>query len=70
MTRPTPYARLIFALAPDHDPRHIEAYMRVEFGTLDHLDQERFRKEVEIAAMCVDAAGIEQAEACAKSYGM
>ncbi len=70
MTHKSPYADRIFALAPDHDPRHVEGYMRAEFGTLDHLGPERFAAEVRISAMCVDAAGLEQAERIAESYGI
>ena len=52
------------------DPRHIEAYMRLEHGTLDALSKERFRGEVALCAECVIADGILNAESLAKSYGL
>jgi hypothetical protein len=64
------YQKLIREIDTKHDPRHIEAFMRVEFGTLDHLPADRFRDEVRIAAQCVDEGGVEMAEQIAKSYGL
>lgn len=64
------YRDRIKNLAPGHDPRHIEAFMRVEFGTLDHLGPDRFRAEVAIAVACIEEGGIEMAERLAKSYGL
>lgn len=65
----TPYAARIKELSPDYDPRHIEAFMRTQFGTLDHLDRETFTREVRIAEMCVDVGGLDFAERAAKSHG-
>ena len=31
------YQTVIAPLAPNHDPRHVEAYMRLEHATLSHL---------------------------------
>jgi hypothetical protein len=53
-----------------YDPRHIEAYMRIGHGTLDHLDARAFRAEVQIAIDCIRFGGVEQAEECAKSFGL
>ena len=66
---PTRYQRLIAPLAPKYDPRHVEAYMRFEHGTLDHLELERFRTEIRTACQCIDTdpAG---AERLARSYGL
>lgn len=66
----TPYTKLIQEIAPKYDPRHIEAYMRLQYSTLDHLDRATFRREAKIAAACVDEGGVEMAEANAKSYGL
>ena len=52
------------------DPRHVEAWMRVEHPTLDGLDRRRFDTEVEIAVACIDHAGAEQSEALALSFGL
>lgn len=53
-----------------YDPRHIEAYMRLQFSTLDHLDLPTFAHEVEIGALCVDADGIANSESLAQSFGL
>lgn len=54
----------------DVDPRHVEAYMRVGYGTLDHLSREKFAREVAIAVECVDEGGLQEAEDLAQSYGL
>ena len=64
------YADLIREVVPSLDPRHIEAYMRLEYGTLDHLDRLRFTREARIAAECVRVGGAEDAESLARSYGL
>ncbi len=70
MTRPAPYAAIIAPLAPGYDPRHIEAYMRLQYGTLSHLSRDDFAREAKICMACVDTAGVEAAERCARSYGL
>lgn len=52
------------------DPRHVEGWMRLEFGTLDHLSKERFRLEVELAVQCIEEAGVKDSEELALSYGL
>ena len=64
------YHDRIKKLIPDLDPRHIEAYMRCQFGTLDGLDQAQFSAGARIAAACVDEGGTAAAEALARSYGL
>ena len=64
------YTERIKALAPAHDPRHIEAYMRVGCGTLDGLADWQFRDEVSIAKQCIAVEGPLFAESIAKSYGL
>ncbi len=54
----------------DVDPRHVEAYMRLEHSTLDRLSKSRFADEVEIGVMCVDADGVKNAESCAQSFAL
>jgi hypothetical protein len=63
------YADRIRALEPHYDPRHIEAYMRLQYATLDHLDQATFEHEVDIAVACIQEGGIEAAERNARSHG-
>ncbi len=69
MTHRTPYTTKILTLAPLHDPRHVEAFMRLEYGTLDALGPEHFRREVNMACLCIDADEA-AAERLAQSYGL
>lgn len=52
------------------DPRHIEAFMRLEHSTLDGLARWQFDAEVALAVDCIDAGGMANAEACALSFGL
>lgn len=63
------YAALIRSIDPARDPRHIEAWMREEHGTLDGLTPEAFRREVAEAAVLVDADP-DLSEKLAESYGL
>jgi len=51
------------------DPRHVEAYMRSEYSTLDHLGGAIWNRAVKEAAECVDADPI-LAEQAARSHGL
>ena len=64
------YQAHIRLLLPKFDPRHIEAFMRSEFGTLDSLSTTRFVEEAFLASECVNQGGVEMAELLAKSYGL
>lgn len=52
------------------NPRHIEAWMRLEKGTLDALTPEQFRHEVKAAIACIAEAGDHNSEVLAESYGL
>jgi len=52
------------------NPRHVEAWMRIEHSTLDWMDRNRFRDEVEIAIACIRHAGPDKSESLAQSYGL
>ena len=62
------YQRLINA--PGFEPRHVEAYLRLEYGTLDHLSLDQFKNAVLVACELIDVEGFENAELLAKSYGL
>lgn len=55
------------------DPRHVEAYMRLKFGTLDGLSRQQFLEEVIeaerdiLTARKIDA---DMPEQLAQSYGL
>jgi hypothetical protein len=66
----TYYQKVIEPMAPGYDPRHIEAYMRVQHSTLGGLTREQFDAEVRLCKACVDEAGIAAAESCALSFGL
>jgi len=53
-----------------YDPRHIEAYMRLEHSTLDALTRDRFNEEVSIAVECINVDGVSNAESLALSFGL
>jgi hypothetical protein len=64
------YQDAIATIAPDADPRHVEAWMRLEHPTLDGLSTERFAAEVRIALACIAEAGPDESEALAASLGL
>ena len=49
------YQALIHETIPDLDPRLVEAFMRLEYSTLDHLSRCAFDEAALIAAECVRA---------------
>ncbi len=53
-----------------YDPRLVEAWMRLEHGTLDALTPERFEHEVCAANDCVHMHGAKISEELARSYGL
>lgn len=54
----------------DVDERHIEAFMRLQHQTLEHLNVDQFTDSIEIACACIDEGGTAQAESLAKSFGL
>lgn len=64
------YAEIFTKFQPDHDPRHIEAYVRLEYPTLGHLSLETLKREAAIAADCIRIAGTASAEELAQSFGL
>lgn len=52
------------------DPRHVEAYMRLEHSTLDGLSGSQFSSEVGVGIACVRHEGLDIAERCAQSFGL
>lgn len=66
------YQRLIKELlcGADYDPRHIECFMRIQHGTLDHLSRADFKREVKICMACIDECGKDDAEKYAQSMGL
>lgn len=55
---------------PDVNPAHVEAWMRLECGTLNSLTPARFRREVKLAAACVAASTPEENASLAESFGL
>lgn len=48
--------------------KHVEAIMRVKYGTLDHLDRKTFNREIKLAVKDLRDLGCAQAEELANSY--
>ena len=70
MARWTYYQRFIAERTKDVDPRHVEAWMRVEHPTLDGLSRREFIAEMHVALGCAIDAGPEASEALAASFGL
>ncbi|MDX6689756.1 MAG: hypothetical protein QOG15_1213 [Solirubrobacteraceae bacterium] len=66
----SPYADAIMRLAPDEDPALIEAWMRLEYGTLEGIDRVRFAGAVQAATKRAQAAGIQASQRLARAYGL
>jgi hypothetical protein len=46
------YQKLLHELAPGLNPAGVEASMRLQYGTLNHLPREVFAEEAKLAADC------------------
>jgi hypothetical protein len=57
-------------VSADVDPRHVEAWIRSEHGTLDHLSRRQFELEVSAAVACIARGGTKMSEMLARSYGL
>lgn len=66
------YQKLIKELLGDRDfdPRHIEALMRLNHVTLNHLTRDDFREEIAICIACIKLGGVDAAEKTARSFGL
>ena len=62
--------RITEIVGPNYDPRHVEAFMRVQYGTLDHLPRDLFDEDARFCAVCIDEIGTAEAEKVARSYGL
>lgn len=60
---------LVAAGKPGIDWRHLEAYMRLQYGTLGHLSQADFDEEARQCALTIEADPA-AAEDLARSYGL
>jgi hypothetical protein len=49
------------------DPRHVEAWMRLEHSRLDHLSAAAFAREVALAVECIRASTSEENDSLAAS---
>jgi len=51
------------------DARHVEAWMRLEHGTFNHMSKEQFKRAVLDANRMVLVAGETMSEALAQTFG-
>lgn len=64
------YAETFKKLQPKYNPRHIEAYVRLEYPTLGGCSMSVLRREADIAAGCIDFVGVVSSEEFAVSMGL
>ena len=66
----TPYAKTIRKVDPTVNPIGVEASMRLQYGTLDHLSRGVFRGEIELAKACErEEPGFMRSTACSFGRG-
>jgi hypothetical protein len=70
MARWSFYQRYISERTKDIDPRHVEAWMRVEHPTLDGLSRQEFIDAMYAALAAAIEAGPDDCEALAASFGL
>jgi hypothetical protein len=70
MARWSFYQRFIAEHVKDVDPRHVEAWMRIERPTLDGLSRQKFIDEMYAALAAALEAGPEESERLAASFGL
>lgn len=63
------YQQTIHEIDPTINPAGVEASMRLQYGTLDHLPRETFVEEVALAHLC-EAEEPGYLRSVAESYGM
>ena len=64
------YAERIKELAPQYDPSDVEAWIRVEYPTLDWMDAKRLAKEVKEAVANIRLATPDMTARLRKSFGL
>ena len=67
---PTFYQRRIAERTGSVDPRHVEAWMRLEHPTLDALSRHSLEAEIDVAMALTVEAGALESEALAASFGL
>jgi hypothetical protein len=68
--RTSPSAETIVRLAPGEDPAHVEAWMRLEHGTLEQIDRVLIAGAVNNATERVRVAPSHISESLARFYGL
>ena len=53
-----------------YDPRHVEAFMRLYYGTLDSFSRSEFASKVTEAVHMIDQTGLVESEELAVSFGL
>ena len=64
------YRELIRQLAPQYDPADIEAWLRVEWPTLDGMSAAQFAQEVKTAVACLLDASPDMTARLRTSFGL
>ncbi|HEX4345216.1 MAG TPA: hypothetical protein VHZ31_06600 [Solirubrobacteraceae bacterium] len=64
------FSRLLGRLAPEEDPAHVEAWLRVAHGELEHIDALHFVREVKLAVESIRARDAAESDELARSFGL
>ena len=65
------YQQLIRDLDPTVNPRWVEGFMRLQYGTLNHLDKSDFKREIRLFKEAQrEGLNDDLWESNAKSYGL
>ena len=66
----THYQATIQSIDPTMNARHVEGFMRLEYGTLDHLSRKQIANEIKMFKAEYTPANEIDWERNAKSYGL
>ena len=64
------YQKIINEIDPTVNPRWVEGFMRLQYGTLSNLDLVVFEEEIELFKACQAEAPDHDWEGNAKSFGL
>ena len=64
------YLPLIWRLAPNEDPAHVEAWICHEHGAVDNVNPIHFAREIKRAVTSIHGHDLAQSDKLARRYGL